>query len=222
MNTSMPLPLPFFQVEKSGDESVQLKALQTALTLLQSPLHPTSQDDICAVLGTCFRMLSAKGHKDTVVTTATATVRQAVALVFSYVDVQQELARIDRAAHGRQEQAQQAQQAQLAPVPAESEQSEAAEGAAVAAEHSVQLSTEEVGSAQEEAGSVSPAAGTPVAAAAGDGPAGEDGAQVQPQEEAPAPTVQAAHKLLEDLCAIAAGEGEEEGSVGVRGVGGDA
>lgn len=57
-----------------GDEGVQLKVLQTALTLLQSPWHPTSMDDIAAVLGVCFRMLSTKGHKDTVVSTATATV----------------------------------------------------------------------------------------------------------------------------------------------------
>lgn len=83
------------RVERSGDEGVQLKSLQTALTLLQSPVHPTSEEALGALLGVCFRMLSHKGHRDAVLQTASATARQAVALVFSYVDVAAELARLD-------------------------------------------------------------------------------------------------------------------------------
>ena len=75
------------KVDKNTDETVQLKTLQTALTLLQSPLRPASEDAIGAVLGVCLRLTSKKGHKDAVLTTAAATVRQAVALVLSYVDV---------------------------------------------------------------------------------------------------------------------------------------
>ena len=82
------------RTERSGDESVQLKTLQLALTLLQSAGHPTSEGDLAAVLGVCFRTLTHKGHKATVVSTAAATVRQAVALVFSYIDVDAEAARL--------------------------------------------------------------------------------------------------------------------------------
>ena len=79
------------RVDKNTDENVQLKTLQTALTLLQSPLRPRTEEQIGAVLGVCLRMTSRKGHKDAVLTTAAATVRQAVALVLSYVDVEGEL-----------------------------------------------------------------------------------------------------------------------------------
>lgn len=84
------------KVEKVNDEGVQLKLLQTALTLLQSPLHPASEEEIEAVLSLCFRALTQKGRKDTVMSTAAATVRQAVALVFTYVDVPAEVARLQR------------------------------------------------------------------------------------------------------------------------------
>jgi hypothetical protein len=79
------------RVDKNTDENVQLKTLQTALTLLQSPLRPRSEEQIGAVLGVCLRLTNRKGHKDAVLTTAAATVRQAVALVLSYVDVEAEL-----------------------------------------------------------------------------------------------------------------------------------
>lgn len=79
------------RVDRSTDENVQLKTLQTALTLLQSPLRPCTEDQIGAVLGVCFRLANKKGHKDAVLSTAAATVRQAVALVLSYVDVEAEL-----------------------------------------------------------------------------------------------------------------------------------
>lgn len=79
------------QVGRNTDENVQLKTLQTALTVLQSPLRPHSEEQIGAVLGVCLRLTNKKGHKDAVLTTAAATVRQAVALVLSYVDVEAEL-----------------------------------------------------------------------------------------------------------------------------------
>lgn len=79
------------KVDRNTDENVQLKTLQTALTLLQSPLRPCTEEQIGAVLGVCLRLTNKKGHKDAVLTTAAATVRQAVALVLSYVDVEAEL-----------------------------------------------------------------------------------------------------------------------------------
>lgn len=84
------------RVEKISDEGVQLKTLQTALTLLQSPLHPTTEDAIATVLGICFRSFMQKGRKESVTSTAAATVRQSVALVFTYVDVPKESARIEK------------------------------------------------------------------------------------------------------------------------------
>ena len=99
------------------DEGVQLKMLQTALTLLQSPVHahlevrlrrpraprhafstaqvstqlprrgkmrvsdscrggPALQDSIRDVLSICFRLLGNTRNSDSVVSTASATVRQ--------------------------------------------------------------------------------------------------------------------------------------------------
>jgi hypothetical protein len=83
------------RADRNTDENVQLKTLQTALTLLQSPLRPRTEGQVGAVLGICLRLTSKKGHKDAVLTTAAATVRQAVALVLSYVDVEAELQRGD-------------------------------------------------------------------------------------------------------------------------------
>jgi hypothetical protein len=45
----MRVPCLQWQVERNTDENVQLKILQTALTLLQSPWHPTGMDDIAQV-----------------------------------------------------------------------------------------------------------------------------------------------------------------------------
>ena len=86
--------------EKNTDENVQLKTLQIVLTMLQSPLRPRNEDQIGALLGICLRLTSKKGHKDVVLTTAAATVRQAVALVLSYVDVESELQRQRQSLHG--------------------------------------------------------------------------------------------------------------------------
>ena len=74
-------------VEAVYDESVQLKILQTCLVVLQSPrLHPRNAETILSLVSLCFRAMTPRG-KGQVVTTASATVRQAVAIVFSYVDV---------------------------------------------------------------------------------------------------------------------------------------
>lgn len=83
-------------VEKISDEGVQLKILQTSLILMQSPIHPRTSDSISSLLSLCFRAILPKGKKSQVTSTAAATVRQAVAIVFSYVDVPTELSRIGR------------------------------------------------------------------------------------------------------------------------------
>ena len=81
------------QIETISDENVQVKALQTTLILLQSPLHPTSEEGILILLGICFRASVHNTKSKTLKSTAAATIRQAVALVFSYVDIPAELAR---------------------------------------------------------------------------------------------------------------------------------
>lgn len=74
-------------VETVHEESVQLKILQTCLVVLQSPgLHPKNADEISSVISLCFRGMTPRG-KGQVVTTASATVRQAVAIAFSYVEI---------------------------------------------------------------------------------------------------------------------------------------
>lgn len=45
------------------------------------------QDAVATVLGVCFRLLADPKNSDSVVNTAAATVRQAVALVFEHVDL---------------------------------------------------------------------------------------------------------------------------------------
>jgi hypothetical protein len=75
-------------VEAVHEESVQLKILQTCLVVLQSPgLHPKNADEIFSVISLCFRAMTPRG-KGQVTTTASATVRQAVAIAFSYVEVE--------------------------------------------------------------------------------------------------------------------------------------
>lgn len=82
---------------KLQDETVQLRSLQTALTLLQSPAHPRGEAHLGALLGACFGCLGGKGHRGAVTTTALATVRQVLALLLSYRgqggDVEQVLAK---------------------------------------------------------------------------------------------------------------------------------
>lgn len=79
-------------VEKVQDESVQLKILQTSLVLLQSSIRPRHVESILSVVSLCFRAMTPRG-KAQVTTTAAATVRQAVAIVLTYVDVEVETGR---------------------------------------------------------------------------------------------------------------------------------
>ena len=83
------------ELESIVDESSQLKLLQTALVLLQATSHPSTEDAIGALLGLCFRSLVQKSKSKTLSSTAAATIRQAISLVFGYVDVSQEMARLE-------------------------------------------------------------------------------------------------------------------------------
>ncbi|OAE34533.1 hypothetical protein AXG93_1247s1050 [Marchantia polymorpha subsp. ruderalis] len=68
-----------------SDEAVQLKILQTILTILQSQLHPQDEESMAVLLGICLRLLSNNRNADSVHSTAAATLRQAVALIFDRV-----------------------------------------------------------------------------------------------------------------------------------------
>eukprot|EP00249_Psilotum_nudum_P022267 c28446_g1_i3 orf=509-5821(-) len=68
-----------------NDESVQLKTLQTILTIFQSQLHPENEDSMAIALGICLRLLENSRNPDSVHSTAAATLRQAVALIFDRV-----------------------------------------------------------------------------------------------------------------------------------------
>ncbi|PON87081.1 Mon2, dimerization and cyclophilin-binding domain containing protein [Trema orientale] len=68
-----------------GDEIVQLKTLQTILTILQSRLHPEDEDNMVEALDICLRLLENNRSSDSVRSTAAATFRQAVALIFDHV-----------------------------------------------------------------------------------------------------------------------------------------
>eukprot|EP00850_Spirogloea_muscicola_P011262 SM000069S20699 [mRNA] locus=s69:305828:318440:+ [translate_table: standard] len=73
------------QHTEAQDENVQLKVLQTVLTLLQSRLHPVEEDNMATALGICLRLLGNGRQPDSVHSTAAATLRQAVALIFDRV-----------------------------------------------------------------------------------------------------------------------------------------
>eukprot|EP00899_Mesostigma_viride_P020318 jgi/Mesvir1/28288/Mv04811-RA.1 len=73
------------QHAESGDDGAKLKTLPTILTLLQSSAHPTDPNEVATVLGICFRLLSKNSNADSVHSTAAATIRQAVALIFDRV-----------------------------------------------------------------------------------------------------------------------------------------
>lgn len=68
-----------------NDESVQLKTLQTILTIFQSQLHPEDEVNMATALGICLRLLENGRNPDSVHSTAAATLRQAVALIFDRV-----------------------------------------------------------------------------------------------------------------------------------------
>ncbi|KAI4364422.1 hypothetical protein MLD38_020517 [Melastoma candidum] len=70
-----------------NDETVQLKTLQTILIILQSQLHPENEEDMAQALGICLRLLENHRSSENVRSTAAATFRQAVALIFDRVVV---------------------------------------------------------------------------------------------------------------------------------------
>ncbi|KAI4378915.1 hypothetical protein MLD38_016333 [Melastoma candidum] len=70
-----------------NDETVQLKTLQTILIILQSQLHPKNEEDMGRALGICLRLLENHRSSENVRSTAAATFRQAVALIFDRVVV---------------------------------------------------------------------------------------------------------------------------------------
>ncbi|CAI5991186.1 unnamed protein product [Closterium sp. NIES-64] len=65
-----------------SEEAVQLKVLQTVLTVLQSQLHPKDEESMAIILGICLRLAGSTRQLDCVHSTATATLRQAIALIF--------------------------------------------------------------------------------------------------------------------------------------------
>ena len=67
------------------DEAVQLKTLQTVLTILQCKSFPDDEQALAMLLGLCFRLLGSSWSSDSVYTTAAATLRWAVALIFDRV-----------------------------------------------------------------------------------------------------------------------------------------
>eukprot|EP00879_Flechtneria_rotunda_P006735 GHRR01007076.1.p1 GENE.GHRR01007076.1~~GHRR01007076.1.p1 ORF type:complete len:1255 (+),score=514.44 GHRR01007076.1:492-4256(+) len=72
------------QVERSSDDTVKLKILQTALTMLQNSGEAEDQEGAGQVLSLCMRIYSHNKSSPTVINTAAATVRQAVALLFDH------------------------------------------------------------------------------------------------------------------------------------------
>ncbi|GMH11321.1 hypothetical protein Nepgr_013162 [Nepenthes gracilis] len=68
-----------------SDETVQLKTLQTILIIFQSHLHPEDEEDMAQALVICLRLLENNRSSDSVLNTAAATFRQAVALIFDDV-----------------------------------------------------------------------------------------------------------------------------------------
>ncbi|KAJ7563609.1 hypothetical protein O6H91_03G117100 [Diphasiastrum complanatum] len=68
-----------------NDETIQLKTLQAILTILQSQLHPEEEENMAIVLEICLRLLGNNRNLDSVHSTAAATLRQAVALIFDRV-----------------------------------------------------------------------------------------------------------------------------------------
>ena len=70
---------------QSTDDTVQLKVLQTVLTLLQSAaVVPSDAEGTSAVLSICLRLFSNTRTAPNVASTAGATLRQAVGFVFEH------------------------------------------------------------------------------------------------------------------------------------------
>jgi hypothetical protein len=68
-----------------AEDVIQLKTLQTILTILQSQLHPKDEDSMAILLEICLTLLANNRSADSVHGTAAATLRQAVALIFDRV-----------------------------------------------------------------------------------------------------------------------------------------
>ncbi|CAI5473000.1 unnamed protein product [Closterium sp. Yama58-4] len=75
-------PMYTLQHADGSEEAVQLKVLQTVLTVLQSQLHPKDEESMAIILGICLRLAGSTRQLDCVHSTATATLRQAIALIF--------------------------------------------------------------------------------------------------------------------------------------------
>lgn len=71
---------------RQADETVRLRALQAALTLAQSAVHPVTEAGLGAVLGAVLGLLGGKGNRDVVTATAAATARQVLVLLLGYPD----------------------------------------------------------------------------------------------------------------------------------------
>lgn len=70
---------------ESTDDAVQLKVLQTVLTLLQArAVVPSDGEGTSAVLSTCLRLFASQRTAQSVASTAGATLRQAVSFVFDH------------------------------------------------------------------------------------------------------------------------------------------
>ncbi|KAG2500662.1 hypothetical protein HYH03_001428 [Edaphochlamys debaryana] len=74
----------FQSAEKLSDESVKLRILQASLTIIQSPSFADEQDGIQQLLSVLFRLYVNNKSNLAVHSTAGATIRQAVALIFDH------------------------------------------------------------------------------------------------------------------------------------------
>ena len=70
----------------SGDEGVQAKILQTVLSLLASQTYPVRRDDLSRALSICLVLHDGGAASALINNTATATMRQAVSLLFERID----------------------------------------------------------------------------------------------------------------------------------------
>ena len=72
----------------SGDEGVQAKILQTVLSLLASQTYPVRRDDLSRALSICLRLHDGGAASALINNTATATMRQAVSLLFERIEAE--------------------------------------------------------------------------------------------------------------------------------------
>ncbi|KAG2443720.1 hypothetical protein HXX76_002066 [Chlamydomonas incerta] len=74
----------FQAAEKLNDENVKLRILQASLTIIQSASFADEQDGVQQLLSVIFRLYVTNKSNQAVQSTAAATIRQAVALVFDH------------------------------------------------------------------------------------------------------------------------------------------